>query len=184
MRFFKNLTSARTLSLPHWRARQRSQPESKMMPARNARILIIEDEKGIVLAIDGWFRHHSKTLSGIVLDHAPDLASGMDRAKDAHLIILDLTLPDSQDPMETLKRIPELRQRAPVLVLTGREDSDFPPDRNITVLGVSEYGAEAVLFKSMMQSPEGMDWLILSMQAALLRRAYVLKHGPEASAPN
>lgn len=151
------------------------------MPHRNARILIIEDEKGIVLAIDSWFRNHSKTLSGIVLDHAPDLASGMARAKDAHLIILDLTLPDSQDPMETLKRIPELRQCAPVIVLTGREDADFPADRNITIEGISEYGAEAVLYKSMMQAmPEGMDWLILAMQSALLRRAYVLKHPTQA----
>jgi DNA-binding NarL/FixJ family response regulator len=151
-----------------------------MMPARNARILIIEDEKGIVLAIDSWFRHHSKTLSGIILDHAPDLASGMERAKEAHLIILDLTLPDSQDPMGTLQRIPELRRCAPVVVLTGREDSDYPPDRNTTIAGISEYGAEAVLFKSMMQSSEGMDWLILCMQSALLRRAYVLKHKGEA----
>lgn len=155
-----------------------------MMPARNARILIIEDEKGIVLAIDGWFRHHSKTLSGIVLDHAPDLASGMERAKDAHLVILDLSLPDSPDPMDTVKRVPELRQCAPVIILTGREDSNFPTDRNITIEGISEYGAEAVLFKSMMQTPEGMDWLILAMQSSLLRRAYVLKHGREAINPN
>lgn len=150
------------------------------MPHQNARILIIEDEKGIVLAIDSWFRSHSKALAHIVLDHAPDLHSGLERAKDAHLIILDLTLPDSSDPVETLKRIPELRRCAPVIVLTGREDADFPPDRNITILGISEYGAEAVLFKSMMQSPGGMDWLVLAMQAALLRRAYVLKHKDEA----
>ncbi len=153
------------------------------MTPPNARILIIEDEKGIILAIDSWFRHHSKALAGIVLDNAPDLASGIERAKDSHLIILDLTLPDSSDPMETLKRIPELRQHAPVIVLTGREDSEFPPDRNITIAGVSEYGAEAVLFKSMMHSNEGMDWLVLSMQSALLRRAYVLKHGLEAINP-
>ncbi len=150
------------------------------MPARHARILIIEDERGIVLAIDSWFRHHSKTLTKITLNHAFDLQTGLEMAHEAHLIILDLTLPDSQDPMETLRRIPELRKHAPVIVLTGREDADFPPDRNMTVDGISEYGAEAVLFKSMMQTPEGMDWLILAMQAALLRRAYVLKHKSEA----
>lgn len=151
------------------------------MPHRNAKILIIEDERGIVLAIDSWFRLHSKTLANVVLDWAPDLKAGFERAKDAHLIILDLTLPDSPDPLETLKVIPELRRCAPVVVLTGREDSNYPPDRDITILGVSEYGAECVLFKSMMQTvPNGMDWLILMMQAALLRRAYVLKHKSEA----
>lgn len=146
------------------------------MPAQNARILIIEDEKAIVTAIDSWLHSHSKSLAGIVIDHAPDLASGLVRAKDAHLVILDLTLPDSHDPMETLKAIPELRRCAPVVVLTGREDSDYPPDRNITIVGISEYGAESVLFKNMMRTSAGMDWLVHTMQSAMLRRAYVLKH--------
>lgn len=150
------------------------------MPHRHARILIIEDERGIVLAIEGWFRSHSKTLAKITLQHATDLRTGLAMAADAHLIILDLTLPDSPDPLETLRRVTELRKFAPVIVLTGREDSDFPPDRNTTIEGISEYGAEAVLFKSMMQCPEGMDWLMLCMQAALLRRAYVLKHPTQA----
>lgn len=150
---------------------------------KNAKILIIEDERGIVLAIDSWFRQHTKSLANITLDHAPDLRTGIERAKDAHLVILDLTLPDSQDPFETLKFIPKIRQCAPVIVLTGREDSDFPPDRNVTIAGISEYGAETVLFKSMMQTKEGMDWLVLAMQSALLRRAYVLKHGHEAINP-
>jgi DNA-binding NarL/FixJ family response regulator len=95
---------------------------------------------------------------------------------NAHLIILDLTLPDSQDPLDTMKAIPELRKCAPVIVLTGREDTDFPLDRDITIQGVAEYGADAVLFKSMMQTPEGMDWLVLAMQTSLLRRAYDLTH--------
>lgn len=142
----------------------------------NARILIIEDERGIVLAIDSWFKQHTKSLRNITLDHAPDLKTGLERSKDAHLIILDLTLPDSQDPMATLQRIPEFRKCAPVIVLTGREDSEWPLDRDITVLGISEYGADAVLYKSMMQSPEGMDWLVLAMQCSLLRRAYDLTH--------
>ena len=152
----------------------RNQPVSKMQ--KDARILIIEDEKGIVIAIDAWFRQHTKSLRNITLDHAYDLKTGMERAVDAHLIILDLTLPDSQDPLETLKSIPELRKHAPVIVLTGREDASFPLDRDITVQGISEYGADAVLYKSMMQSPEGMDWLVLAMQCSLLRRAYELTH--------
>lgn len=143
----------------------------------NARILIIEDEKGIVLAIDSWFRQHTKSLRNITLDHAFDLKTGIERAVDAHLIILDLTLPDSQDPMDTLRNgVPVLRKCAPVIILTGREDSEWPLDRDITVQGISEYGADAVLFKSMMQSPEGMDWLVLAMQCSLLRRAYDLTH--------
>lgn len=143
----------------------------------NARILIIEDEKGIVIAIDTWFRQHTKSLRNIVLDHAPDLKTGIERATDAHLIILDLTLPDSQDPIDTLKNgVPLLRKCAPVIILTGREDSEWPLDRDITVQGISEYGADAVLFKSMIQSPQGMDWLVLNMQTALLRRAYDLTH--------
>lgn len=143
----------------------------------NARILIIEDEKGIVLAIDSWFRQHTKSLRNIVLDHAYDLKTGLQRAKDVHLIILDLTLPDSQDPMDTLKNgVPQLRKCAPVIILTGREDSEWPLDRDITVQGISEYGADAVLFKSMIQTPGGMDWLVLSMQTSLLRRAYDLTH--------
>lgn len=145
---------------------------------KSARILIIEDQRGIVIAIDSWFRQHTKSLRNIVLDHAPDLKSGLERAPEAHLIILDLTLPDSEDPMTTLKRVPEFRKWAPVIVLTGQEDSNYPVDRDLTSLGISEYGAEAVLYKSMMQTPEGMDWLVLAMQCSLLRRAYDITHKP------
>lgn len=139
------------------------------------RILIIEDEKGIVLAIDTWLKRHTKTLASIVVDHAPDLQSGRNRAKEAHLIILDLSLPDSPDPETTLGFVPELRCHAPVIVLTGREESAFPPDRALTILGI-EQGADQVLFKSMIHTAEGMDWLMLCIQGALLRRAHLIKN--------
>jgi DNA-binding NarL/FixJ family response regulator len=153
------------------------------MPQTNPRILIIEDEKGIVLAIEGWIKQHGKTLANITIDNAPTLALGKERARDAHLIILDLSLPDSPSPEFTMEAVPDLRLSAPVVILTGREDSEYPVDRSYTIEGISELGAEMVLYKSMIHTKEGMDWLMLCLQSAFLRRAYQLKHNGGGS-PN
>lgn len=135
-------------------------------------ILIIEDDPTIAILIRNWMEKHTEGQgSPVNIEQAHTLATGLGIAPKASAIILDLGLPDSRNPDETARRIPELRKHAPVIVLTSYADSERPAESELLELCVKEYGADACVFKTMLDT-KGLEWLMLMLQAAMHRRVY------------
>lgn len=90
------------------------------MASSRIKILIVEDEKALLMVLADKFRRH-----GFVVYEASDGEEGLDSAKKnrPELIILDLVMP-SMDGLTMLKKLREDKwgQRAPVLVLSNLSD--------------------------------------------------------------
>jgi DNA-binding response OmpR family regulator len=97
------------------------------------RILLVEDEPGLVLTIGDLLR-----ADGYTLDHAGDFASGAARMKAGghDLVILDLMLPGGSG-LDLLRDMRAAGNATPVLVLTARATV---PERVIGLkLGADDY---------------------------------------------
>lgn len=135
-------------------------------------ILIIEDDPTVAILIRAWMEKHTAGKgSPVIIEHATTLAAGFSAAPKATAIILDLGLPDSIDPATTARQIPALRAYAPVIVLTGYQDTDRPAESELLEICVKQYGAEACVFKAMLDT-KGLEWFMLMLQAAMCRRVY------------
>ncbi len=135
-------------------------------------ILVIEDDPTIAIIIRAWMEKHTPgDGSPVEVQQAMTLAAGFASAPQATVIILDLGLPDSIDPVATARQIPLLRQYAPVIVLTSYQDADRPAESELLESCVKEYGADVCIFKAMLDK-SGMEWFMLMLQAAMCRRVY------------
>lgn len=135
-------------------------------------ILIIEDDPTIAIIVRAWMEQHTPGEgSPVAVEQAMTLAMGFMAAPRATVIILDLGLPDSKDPHATAKQIPLLRQYAPVVVLTSFQDAERPAESELLEACVKEFGADACVFKTMLDK-NGMEWFMLILQAAMCRRVY------------
>ena len=101
--------------------------------------LIVEDDPGYARLIKDMLHDTAGTKFSVL--HADHLMKGIDllAKHDIDLIILDLTLPDSEG-IDTFLRIKGVTPELPVIVLSSVEDE------NIAVRAVTE-GAQDYLFK-------------------------------------
>lgn len=122
------------------------------------RILVVEDEAKLLNII-----LRSLKAEGLTVDGVATAEAGLEYVKSYHydLVILDLLLPDSSGT-SLLKRIRELHQSMPVLVLTARGDIE-------TKIENFAAGADDYLTK-----PFALAELTIRVQA-LLRRAPTIR---------
>lgn len=106
---------------------------------RPYRVLAVEDDPSLAFVLKETLEYTDKaqidaTMAGSLGEALKTLAKG-----DFEMVLLDLTLPDS-DGVDTLKRMLEEAAGLPVVVVTGHDDPDL-------VEKVLEAGAKACLLK-------------------------------------
>ena len=94
------------------------------MEKKTIDILLIEDNKADIRIIQELLKT-SKEFS-VDLESNPRLSESMDllKAKNYDIILLDLTLPDS-DRESTLESVLNVTKEIPIIILTGLDDKDF-----------------------------------------------------------
>jgi len=87
------------------------------MKTENHRVLIIDDERPILMTLEALLRRH-----GYQVDTAPNASQGLKllKTKSPALVLLDLQLPDG-DGLETLDRIKTKLPDLPVIILTAHD---------------------------------------------------------------
>lgn len=87
-------------------------------------VLLVEDNPGDVRLLQEYLRHQRRP--SIVLHHVDRLASATEFVKQhgVDLILLDLSLPDSQG-LDTFKVLHRLAQGVAIIILTGLDDEDL-----------------------------------------------------------
>jgi len=87
------------------------------MKTRNHRVLIIDDERPVLMTLEALLKRH-----GYHVDTAPTASQGLKliRSKSPTLILLDLQLPDA-DGLETLDRIKTEVPQIQVIILTAHD---------------------------------------------------------------
>jgi DNA-binding response OmpR family regulator len=86
-----------------------------------ARVLVVEDERGIAMALEDDLRHQ-----GYDVEIASDGATGADRARDGHfdVVLLDVMLPH-KDGFTVCRELRDAGVRTPVILLTAKtQDAD------------------------------------------------------------
>jgi two-component system KDP operon response regulator KdpE len=130
------------------------------MPARGARILVVDDEPEIVEAVRRNLTGHGYDVTAAVSGRAA-LAALAQRPAD--VVLLDLGLPD-MDGLDVLRQLRE-RSPIPIIVLSARHSE-------ADTVGALTLGADDYLAK-----PFGMDELTARIRVALRHAAH-----PEAGA--
>lgn len=140
-----------------------------------ARILVIEDDDSIPMILNGWLKKVGDT--SIIIDHVTNPEEGLLRLNGASLVLLDLTIPPHwTNPLRTLGYFcPRFRDHAPVIILTGYSEGSPEADARFVSTAISEYGADAVVFKNMLTG-DGLHWLFTIINAAMARRLYEGRH--------
>jgi len=87
------------------------------MKTENHRVLIIDDERPILMTLEALLQRH-----GYQVDTAPNASQGLKllKTKSHALVLLDLQLPDG-DGLETLDRIKTKLPDLPVIILTAHD---------------------------------------------------------------
>src|SRR5262245_21032902 len=87
------------------------------MKTGNHRVLIIDDERPVLLTLEALLKRH-----GYHVDTAPTASQGLKllRAKPSTLVLLDLQLPDA-DGLETLDQIKTEVPETQVIILTAHD---------------------------------------------------------------
>jgi len=87
------------------------------MKTENHRVLIIDDERPILMTLEALLQRH-----GYQVDTAPNASQGLKllKTKSHALVLLDLQLPDG-DGLETLDRIKTELPDLPVIILTAHD---------------------------------------------------------------
>ncbi|MEU6484172.1 response regulator [Streptomyces sp. NPDC046887] len=139
-----------------------SRPPAGDSGSPKTRVLVVDDEPGIVRALVLNLKARSYEV-----DAAPDGASALELAASRHpdVVVLDLGLPD----MDGVDVITALRSwtRVPILVLSARHTSD----EKVQAL---DAGADDYVTK-----PFGMDELLARLRAAVRRAEPAGGDGPE-----
>jgi len=134
-----------------------------VVPACSMNILVIEDEPGDFGLIEAFLRQvkmgEGVGVGVLCISWAKSLAEGIAKARNTPpaLVLLDLTLPDSQG-MQTVRALRAELPDIPVIVLTGRDD-------DASDIAAFEHGVQDYLIKGRF------DALVLgrAMRHALVR---------------
>jgi len=89
---------------------------------REIQILLVEDNPGDARLIRELLR--SKPSERLVINHVETLTAAMTRATECHVVLLDLSLPDSFG-LDTLVKMRAQTPDTAIVVLTGTEDEDL-----------------------------------------------------------
>lgn len=127
------------------------------MPERHLKVLLIEDNPGDVRLIREMLAEARETL--FHLESADGLAAGMQQLAKApvDLILLDLSLPDSQG-IETFQKAYAQAADVPIVVLSGSDDEEL-------AMSAVQAGAEDYLVKGQVDG----DLLVRAIQYAIER---------------
>lgn len=121
--------------------------EQENMPEKRFRILLVEDNPGDAFLVRTLLEETGEPFD---IEHCSDLRTAMQvlngTGADARfdVVLLDLTLPDSSG-VETISRVRECTNTAPVVVLTGHKDEEL-------AFEALQHGAEDYLTK---EFPDG-----------------------------
>ncbi len=99
------------------------------MDEKCIKVLLIEDNLADVRLMQAMLEERAAletSMQNIELDYVRRLSAGIEHLaqNDANVLLLDLSLPDSQG-IETLFKINELYQDIPIIVLTGTDDEEL-----------------------------------------------------------
>ncbi|MBU7032749.1 MAG: PAS domain S-box protein, partial [Theionarchaea archaeon] len=121
-------------------------------------VFLIEDNPGDAILIREMLRDSEDVFFQVV--HADTLSSGLDMLKqeEVDVVLLDLTLPDSQG-IETFFTLQLHNTRLPVVILTGLDDKDV-------AVKAMHQGAQDYLIKGRVDT----DLLTRSLQYAIERK--------------
>ncbi len=133
--------------------------------------LIIDDDPSISTML-GWYLDTYAKRTGYAIKPALSLEDGMKLAPQASIILLDYIIPGTPKEI-VLGSIEEMKKHAPVILITGFEGAEGGNDELLET-AIKDYGASFVVFKSMLNSA-GMPWLLLVIQAAIMRRLRDIK---------
>lgn len=134
-----------------------------------ARILLIEDDISIGVILNDWLEKHGVRKLMIEQVRSPEEAAG--KYDGVAAIILDLTLPPNWPMERTFTLIPDLRKKAPVIVLTGYSEGSEKGDYDFVGRAIGVYGADFCFFKNHLING-GRDWFFRILYAAIERRYY------------
>jgi CheY-like chemotaxis protein len=120
--------------------RSRGGIEEENRKHEEVKILIIEDDKGMTVALKHFLEPVASKIT--VATHMEEALKIVSEAKELHLITVDLGLPDS-DVKSTIQKIKDIRVTRPnclIIVVTGQ---DIPGIEAEAI----EQGADAFIFK-------------------------------------
>lgn len=106
------------------------------VPTSPIKLLAVEDDPSLSFVLEEALAHTREAEIDATM--ASSLAEALRQLgrKDFQLVLLDLSLPDS-DGIETLSRVREQQPEVPIIVLTGNDDPEVA--RRIVELGVDDY---------------------------------------------
>ncbi|MCB1783802.1 MAG: response regulator [Alphaproteobacteria bacterium] len=103
---------------------------------------MVEDDDADAFTIKRTLKSHMRHPCNI--RHAAwmsDAETTLRESTDLDLILLDLSLPDTHGAKETFKRLENIKDKIPVIILTGSNDRDL-------AIEIMRNGAEDFIFKS------------------------------------
>lgn len=153
-----------------------------MNEEQTARILLVEDEPAIAMVLSAWMKHHG--VKKVSIDHVLSPEGAKERCEGVAAIILDLKFP-GWTWERTMQLVPELRQIAPVIILTGHSGGSEKDDYDFVGKAIGIHGADFCFFKDHLVG-DGLDWFFRILYAAIERRFYAqrskgLRENPEKS---
>ena len=107
-------------------AAKKSGPRGKSRAGRLGRILVVEDDPVLSLALDDALRDAG--ASDVVV--CPSIASTMDalEAGEAHAVVIDVHLADRDDGWALAELIDQLGPKKPRIVFSTGSPEDIPPE--------------------------------------------------------
>ena len=121
-------------------------------------ILVIEDNPTDLYLLEEMLRSSKAGVRNIYTADRTSIGCDLLKKQDIHLVLLDLSLPDSFG-IESFLKIKEITQKIPVIILTGLTDSDV-------ALEAIKHGAQDYLVKGEFKT----DILIKSIQYSIERK--------------
>lgn len=100
------------------------------------KLLAVEDDPSLSFVLEEALGHTREAEIDATMASSLAEALRLLGRKEFQLVLLDLSLPDS-DGIETLSRVRELQPEVPIVVLTGNDDPELA--RRIVELGVDDY---------------------------------------------